>query len=373
MGGKSKPDNSEVVQQQKQQAAEEAAKEAARQQRLQTGLASIKAAFEGSPVMASQATPYDWSKFNPAAAGRDPNTLATTYSGANLPAGYSVVSVPTGAGGAGGAAATPKFTGGASAAGQPIYNASGQVVGVSRAIAPGPADSGQFYGGQIGGTRGGASSQYSVNTTGAPASGGGGGAASTTFAIRGPDGRIYNRGDPLSITSQVDTGQRTGGFDDAFYNKYKQSVLDYYMPQVQDQYKKAREQATYGLGRSGNLRSSAANTLVADLAKQNAINEAGVRNQADTAAGDLRSQVSTERQKATSQLYATEDPEIAAQQSLSAVRDISLKQPDLSPLSALFNIATIGGANINKGYQAQRNLNTFTGALPKDTQRIVGG
>ena len=131
------------------------------------------------------------------------------------------------------------------------------------------------------------------------------------------------------------------------------------MPQVDKQYTNAKEQATYGLGRSGNLRSSAANTLVADLAKQNDINKAGVRTQADTAAGDLRSQVGTEEQKAISQLYATEDPEVAANQSLAAVRDISLKQPDLSPLSALFNVATIGGANVLKGYQGQQKLNTF--------------
>ena len=55
-----------------------------------------------------------------------------------------------------------------------------------------------------------------------------------------------------------------------------------------------------------------------------------------------------------SQLYATEDPEVAAKQSLAAVRDISLSQPDMIPLSALFNVATIGGANVLKGYQGQR-------------------
>ena len=95
--------------------------------------------------------------------------------------------------------------------------------------------------------------------------------------------------------------------------------------------------------------SSAANDLNADLSSQNAVNVAGIRNQADTAAGDLRSQVNTEEQKAVSQLYATEDPEVAAQQSLASVRDISLSQPQMSPLSALFNVASIGGANVAQG------------------------
>ena len=51
MGGKSKPDNSAVVNEQQQEAAQEAQKEAARQQRIQQGLASIKGAFEGQEVM----------------------------------------------------------------------------------------------------------------------------------------------------------------------------------------------------------------------------------------------------------------------------------------------------------------------------------
>jgi len=355
MGGKSKPDNSAVVNEQRAQAAQEAAKEAARQQRLQTGLASIKSAFEGAPVMAAQ--PYDWSSFKapeamPAAMSQwlaaNPGTAAPDFSKTgSAPAGYTAVQIP---------GATP---GGAAPAGRMNNPNVGFQAGASAAN-PSGAGGGQFTGGQ-----------YATATPGAGASAGAAaGGGSPAWGLKDASGKIYRPGDAL--TYQAPTGATTGGFDDAFYNKYKQNVLDYYMPQVQDQYKKAQEQATYGLGRSGNLRSSAANTLVADLAKQNAINEAGVRSQADTAAGDLRSQVSTERQKATSQLYATEDPEIAAGQALAAVRDISLKQPDLSPLSALFNVATIGGANINKGFQAQRNLNTFTGALPKDTSRVVG-
>ena len=200
---------------------------------------------------------------------------------------------------------------------------------------------------------------------------GGGG---DTWGIKDASGKIYNPGDALSIDSTYDTGTKSGGFDDAFYNRYKQSVLDYYMPQVDKQYKDAKDQATYGLARSGNIRSSAANTLTADLSRQNDINQAGVRNQADTAAGDLRSQVNTEEQKAISQLYATEDPEVAAQQSLASVRDICLQQPQMSPLSALFNVASIGGANVLKGYQSQQNLNAFNSALPSATSRskIVG-
>ena len=332
MGGKNHADNSAVVQQQQEEAAAEAAKEAARQARIDKGLASIKSAFEGSPVMASKSTPYDWSKFSPAV-NPTGSTADTLYSGA--PEGYTVVKV-----------AKPQT---ASASKTPALY--------------GTVDNPNAGGG------------YGRGPIPQPTTSSGGGASSATqydYALKDASGKVYNRGDPLSLTTQTDTGERSGGFGDAFYNKYKQAVLDYYMPQVDKQYSDAKKQATYGLARSGNLRSSAANTLTADLSTQNDVNVAGVRNQADTAAGDLRSKVNTEQQKAVSQLYATEDPEVAANQSLAAVRDISLSQPQMSPLSALFNVATIGGANIMKGYQNQQNLNAFTSGLPKDRSRNVG-
>ena len=320
MGGKSKPDNSAVVQEQQQQAAQDAAKEAARQQRIQQGLTSIKQAFEGSPVMATSSTPFDWSSFT----------------GTNAPAGYTATYVPGAAGTSGAQPANTNLN---------------------------TPYAGQYGSASSGGGGGSGRDPTQVGTTvyGAPGSSA---ASAGAWGLKDASGKIYKSGDPLSITSQYDTGQTSGGFDDAFYNKYKQAVLDYYQPQVDKQYSDAKKQAVYGLGRSGNLISSAANDLNADLATQNAVNVAGVRNQADTAAGDLRSQVNTEEQKATSQLYATEDPEVAAQQSLASVRDISNTTPQMSPLSALFNVATIGGANILKGYQGQQALNTFNSSLP---------
>ena len=346
MGGKNKPDNSAVVNEQKAEAAQEAAKEAARQARIQQGLASIKQAFHGSPVMASTTSPYDWSKFKPVANAAEaqyesvasPAQLAAPhaplYSGTNLPADYTVVQTAkpaTPGAAAPGAAADPYARTRAVAATNLKTNA------VNNQVIPNTPQGGGATGAGTGGT---------------------------TWAVKGPDGKLHYQGDPFDITTQTDTGQTAGGFNDAFYNKYKQAVLDYYTPQVDKQYSDAKKQAVYGLGRSGNLISSAANDLTADLKGQYDINTAGVRNQADTAAGDLRSQVNAEEQKAVSQLYATEDPEVAANQSLAAVRDISLQQPQMSPLSALFNVATIGGANVLKGYQGQQNLNTFNASLP---------
>ena len=366
MGGKSTPDNSAVVNEQKQEAADEAKKEADRQARIQTGLTNIKQAFEGSPTYTTKA--FDWGNFKPILnqpeadyeklGGTSAQSGIPLYQDASLPAGYTIKKVAgspvTGGGAAGTASASNPF------AGLPATTATNKAAtdpfaGFPTSGATNPNIAGAGYGA----------------FAGFPLSGGaaGAGGSADTYQIIGPDGKVYNKGDAFNI--QTPDGGTSGGFDDAFYNKYKQNVLDYYMPQVDKQYSDAKKQATYGLARSGNLLSSAANDLTADLSKQNDVNIAGVRNQADTAAGDLRSQVNTERQKATSQLYATEDPEVAANQALASVRDISLSQPNMSPLSALFNVATIGGANVLKGYQGQQNLNTFNSSLPKSKGSVI--
>jgi hypothetical protein len=369
VGGKNKPDNSAVVQQQQQQAAEEAAKEKARQDRLTKGLAGIKSAFEGSPTYTTKA--FDWNNFSPrtneaerqyeAAGGTSAQSGQQLYR-ADLPEGYTIRKV------SGGAAANPT-----SSIASGLDALSGLPKGNSGASNGAGLDTlSGMPKGNTGASYGVADKSYGA-FAGLPLSKGAAGAtgsgSSDAWEIVGPDGKVHKQGDAFDI--QAPDGGTTGGFDDAFYNKYKQSVLDYYMPQVNDQYTKAKQQAIYGLGRSGNLRSSAANDLYADLTKQNTINEAGVRNQADSAAGDLRSQVASERQKATSQLYATEDPEVATQQALAAVRDVNLKQPDLSPLSALFDVASIGGAGLYKGYQGQQQLNAFNGGVAKNKGVIV--
>lgn len=281
MGGKSKADNSQVVNEQRAEAAQATQKEADRQARLQQGLASIKTAFEGSPVTAPKA--YDWSNF------KAPEAMPAV---------------------------------------------------MSQWLAQNPGTAAPDF----------------SKTGSAPA-----GYKATQGGVTDASGKFFKQGTPLTVQSP--TGETTGGFDDAFYNKYKQAVLDYYMPQVSKQYKDAGDELTYRLARSGNITSSAGNTATSDLAEQNTLNQANVRNQADTAAGDLRTQVASEEAKATSQLYATEDPEVAANTALSSVRDISLKQPDLSPLSAIFNVANVGGANILKGYQSQQLADAYKTAL----------
>lgn len=327
MGGK-KQDNSAMVNEQKAQATEARQKETDRQARIDKGLASIKAAFEGSPVMATKTGSYDWSGFGNAA-----KTAGGQVSG--LPSGYTYVDT-----GGGGTAVVPTSTAN-------TWNAThDHTMQVSNTARSGTGSGSPQSGGN--GT-----------LTSSGAAGSGGTVNTAKWAVKGPDGKIYQPGEVIPTSESYATGETTGGFDDAFYDKFKQSILDYYMPQVEDQYGKAKDQTTYGLARAGTLQSSAATDEAARLAKENDLNRANVVSQADTGAAGLKSRVAQEQAKATSTLYATEDPDVATNQALAAVKDVSVAQPELTPLGQVFQTALIGGANAYTGARNQNLINEY--------------
>jgi hypothetical protein len=136
-------------------------------------------------------------------------------------------------------------------------------------------------------------------------------------------------------------------------------VSDYLLPQVYEQYGDAKDKLTYDFARAGTSRSGAAAGEFADLEKQQVDQVADAYKTADTATGALRSRVADEQAKAQAQLYATENPEVAANQALAAVKNISLDTPAISPLGDVFKTALIGGANMLTGYKAQQNVNNI--------------
>jgi hypothetical protein len=191
----------------------------------------------------------------------------------------------------------------------------------------------------------------------------------------GPDGKIYKSGKAFSYTTNDPTGAVTGGFGDDFYNNYKNQILDYYNPDLAKQFGKAQDSAMYSLARAGTSTSSAGAALDADLASQNADRSADIANKADQAVGAKKADVAAQKSKAVAQLYATENPDVAANQATAAVRDISLAAPDLSPLAQLFNIAAVGGANIMRGFNNQNLVGNFQSGLPgkQGSGNIVNG
>jgi hypothetical protein len=159
----------------------------------------------------------------------------------------------------------------------------------------------------------------------------------------------------------IDTLFGPDNFGDQFYNKYNKAELDYTMPQLEDQYSKAKTGMTYDLARAGTLRSTAAGYAQSLLEKQNAVNEAGVNAKADVDTAALRQSIASQQQQAYNQLYATEDPTVAANTAATAVGNAQLSQPTLTPLTNAFQPVAIGlGSALSTAY-GNANANYLTG------------
>jgi len=163
----------------------------------------------------------------------------------------------------------------------------------------------------------------------------------------------------------IDTLFGNENFNDDFYNKYNKAELDYTLPQLQTQYDTAKSGMTYDLARAGTLRSSAAGYAQGLLENQNAVNEAGIRAKADTDTAALRSSIQQQQQQAYNQLYATEDPTVAANTAANSVANAQLQQPNTGALGDLFKPIAIGlGSAIAPVYgqsEANKYLQANTG------------
>ncbi|UQD96109.1 hypothetical protein [Bradyrhizobium japonicum] len=153
-------------------------------------------------------------------------------------------------------------------------------------------------------------------------------------------------------------------FGTGFYDKYNKASLDYTLPQLDTQYSKAKRDMTYDLARAGTLRSTAAGEAQGYLENEKAVNEAALRAKADTDTASLRQSIASQQQQAYNQLYATEDPAVAANAATHAVANASIQQPSISPLGDLFKPLIIGATGAVGGYSDTAQLNNYLKANP---------
>jgi len=160
-------------------------------------------------------------------------------------------------------------------------------------------------------------------------------------------------------------------FDDNFYNKYQTANLDYNLPQLTDQYDKAKMGMTYDLARAGTLRSTAAGYAQSLLEKQNAVNEASVRAKADADTAALRQSIASQQQQAYNQLYQTEDPTVAANTAATSVANAQLTQPNLTPMQSMFTPLAIGLSSSVAQPYGQYSANQLVQRSPMGSGNMV--
>ena len=160
--------------------------------------------------------------------------------------------------------------------------------------------------------------------------------------------------------SAIDTIFGNENFGDAFYDKYKNASLTYTLPQLQSQFADAKRTSEADLARAGLLRSGAAGFVQNKLTEQQGVNEAALRAKADTDTAELRKSIAAQQQQAYNQLYATEDPTVAANTAASSAANAQLAQPNPGTLGDMFKPIAIGLGSaipaISGKYEANRAL-----------------
>jgi hypothetical protein len=132
-----------------------------------------------------------------------------------------------------------------------------------------------------------------------------------------------------------------GQFNDDYYNKQRDSYINYANPQLEDQYGDAKKELTFALTRSGLLDSSARADKEAELQQQYDLNKQKVADDALAYSTKAKTSVEDARGNLISMLNATGDAEGAANSAIS--RASALSEPAAySPLTQLFADFTAG-------------------------------
>ncbi len=160
-------------------------------------------------------------------------------------------------------------------------------------------------------------------------------------------------------------------FDDEFYDKRRQSYLDYANPQLDDQYKKAVSELTLALARNSLSNSSVAARRRADLQKQQGIQARAVADKAREYETGTRRAVDMAKSDLQSQNMSLADPTLIAQNA--ANRAIALTDlPAYSPLGALFANATAGLATQMDLERRDKNRYNLSGLFgSSDASKVV--
>lgn len=169
------------------------------------------------------------------------------------------------------------------------------------------------------------------------------------------------------------------GIPDTYYDGVADNIKTLGTSDLTSQFNKARENLQYQLARSGLLGSSVANQGQTDIVTARDEGAAKIGTQAAQAAQKLRQQTQQEKQAATSQLYATENPDLAANTALTGRTLIMQEKPSYSPIGDVFGALLSGiGSGVSYMNNQMKRGNNLDGtpvqaALPNSNGRLVNG
>lgn len=150
-------------------------------------------------------------------------------------------------------------------------------------------------------------------------------------------------------------------FDDAFYNARQQDYLDYYQPQLDKQFKDAKDALTFAFARNGTLASSAAGQKQADLQTQYDNERASLLSKAGASVDDFKANVANEKASLVSQLQATGDADRVSNEALGRTQNLRASVPAYDSLGDIFSGVASAIGNYSAGKQAANVYNAYYG------------
>lgn len=166
--------------------------------------------------------------------------------------------------------------------------------------------------------------------------------------------------------------QQFARFDNPFYGQRRQAYMDFYQPQLDNQFKDAREAMTYELARAGLVNSSVAGDRLGDLQREYDVNRASILSRATGEENNLRSRVNQERAALVTQLNATADADRVSNEALARTQVIQQETPRYDSLGDIFGGLLGGIGQFMQGQQDNRVLGSLgTNSPRRPPSRVV--
>lgn len=167
--------------------------------------------------------------------------------------------------------------------------------------------------------------------------------------------------------------QQFAQFNDDFYGKRKSAYLDYYSPQIEDQYGDAKDELTFAFGRNGTLNSTMAADKFADLLKDYEVQKGALASQAEADVSNFKTKIAGEKSSLAAQLNATGDADRVSNEALGRTQVLFNERPAYNPLGDIF----VGVGNGIGNYAAYNRENQIynqyfgTGSGGSSASRLV--
>ncbi len=170
-------------------------------------------------------------------------------------------------------------------------------------------------------------------------------------------------------SANVDSAFST--FDDGYWNNRKTSFMDYYQPQLDDQFKQAQEQLNFALARAGTVNSTIAGDKMGLLQTKYDTQRAAIQSNAEADVHSAQDRIQNEKSALLSQLNATGDADRVSNESLARTQQLFNEQPSYDALPDIFSGFANAIGNYNAASQNNTAYQSYFGTKPAKTSNSV--